>query len=186
MKARKKPVVIEFVKYDGKNVDDVRAFAGECVNMNGNDLYIQTLEGNMLANAGDYIIKGVNGEFYPCKPDIFEKTYDVITDERSAETGCFSFSEAVKVLKQGGVIRRQGWNGKNVVVFKQVPAHIENDIIPKMQSLPEAAKRLIMDNDKKYIDYTSQCLIYNKATGRADSWAPSISDVFANDWERVE
>lgn len=186
MKARKKPVVIKFVKWDGKNVNDVKAFAGECISMKGNDLYIQTLEGTMFANVGDYIIKGVNGEFYPCKPDIFEKTYDIITDECGMETGCFSFSEAIEVLKQGGIIRRQGWNGKDIVVFKQVPAHIESDIIPKMQSLPEAAKKLIMGNDKQYIDYTSQCLIYNKATGIADSWVPSISDVFANDWERVE
>lgn len=40
-------------------------------------LVIKTLEGNHLANIGDYIIKGVAGEFYPCKPDIFEKTYEV-------------------------------------------------------------------------------------------------------------
>ncbi len=39
-------------------------------------LIIPTLEGNIVANTGDYIIKGVNGEFYPCKPDIFQKTYD--------------------------------------------------------------------------------------------------------------
>ena len=41
-----------------------------------NGLFIQTLEGNMLATFGDWVIRGVNGEFYPCKPDIFEKTYD--------------------------------------------------------------------------------------------------------------
>ena len=42
-------------------------------------LCIYTLEGSHQANIGDYIIKGVNGEFYPCKPDIFEKTYDIVT-----------------------------------------------------------------------------------------------------------
>lgn len=42
------------------------------------ELTIHTLEGNMIASKGDYIIKGVNGEFYPCKPDIFEKTYEEV------------------------------------------------------------------------------------------------------------
>lgn len=46
-------------------------------------LIIRTLEGEHLANIGDYIIKGVQGEFYPCKPDIFEQTYEVIKDGNS-------------------------------------------------------------------------------------------------------
>lgn len=76
-------------------------------------------------------------------------------------------------------------DGKGLMVFKQVPAHIESDIIPKMQSLPQSAKDLILKG-KGFIDYTSQCLIYNENTGRADSWVPSISDVFAEDWEIVQ
>lgn len=95
-----------------------------------------------------------------------------------------SFGDAIEILKQGGAIRRSGWNGKGLMVFKQVPAHIESDIIPKMQSLPQSAKYLILKG-KGFIDYTSQCLIYNENTGRADSWVPSISDVFADDWEIV-
>lgn len=96
-----------------------------------------------------------------------------------------SFGSAIALLKSGFAIRRSGWNGKNLFVIKQIPAHIESDIIPKMQSLPQSAKDLIL-NGKGFIDYTSQCLIYNGNTGRADSWVPSISDVFANDWEIVE
>ena len=143
-------------------------------------VYIETLEGKMLANYGDYIIKGVNGEFYPCKPDIFEKTYD-----KADDSSVMGFGDAIEVLKQGGAVRRSGWNGKGLMVFKQVPAHIDSDIIPKMQSLPQSAKDLILKG-KGFIDYTSQCLIYNENTGRADSWVPSISDVFAEDWEIVE
>ena len=96
-----------------------------------------------------------------------------------------SFGDAIEILKQGGAIRRSGWNGKGLMVFKQVPAHIESDVIPKMQSLPQSAKDLILKG-KGFIDYTSQCLIYNENTGRADSWVPSISDVFADDWEIVQ
>ena len=97
---------------------------------------------------------------------------------------CFSFGEVIGLLKAGFVVRRFGWNGKGLSVFKQVPAHIGSDIIPKMQSLPQRAKDLILEK-KGSIDYTSQCLIYNETTGRADSWVPSISDVFAEDWEIV-
>lgn len=95
-----------------------------------------------------------------------------------------NFGMAIMALKAGYPIRRSGWDGKGLMVFKQVPAHIESDIIPKMQSLPQSAKDLILKG-KGFIDYTSQCLIYNENTGRADSWVPSISDVFADDWEIV-
>lgn len=96
-----------------------------------------------------------------------------------------NFGMAIMALKAGYPIRRSGWNGKSLMVFKQVPARIESDVIPKMQSLPQSAKDLIMKG-KGFIDYTSQCLIYNENTGRADSWVPSISDVFADDWEIVD
>ena len=95
-----------------------------------------------------------------------------------------SFGIAIQALKFGLAIRRSGWNGKGLFVVKQVPAHIESDVIPKMQSLPQSAKDLILKG-KGFVDYTSQCLIYNENTGRADSWVPSISDVFAEDWEIV-
>jgi len=96
-----------------------------------------------------------------------------------------TFGDAIEILKQGGAVRRSGWNGKGLFVVKQVPAHITEEIIPKMQSLPQSAKDLILKG-KGFIDYTSQCLIYNENTGRADSWVPSISDVFAEDWEIVQ
>ena len=196
MKYRKKPVVIEAIRLTTDNFDVVCDFMGGTpvpkhnpdfgIDENGNTnepylgVYIETLEGKMLANYGDYIIKGVNGEFYPCKPDIFEKTYD-----KADDSSVIGFGDAIEVLKQGGTVRRSGWNGKGLMVFKQVPAHIESDIIPKMQSLSQSAKDLIL-RSKGFIDYTSQCLIYNENNGRADSWVPSISDVFAEDWEIVE
>ena len=109
------------------------------------------------------------------------------TKMESKDGSCsgISFGSAIALLKSGFAIRRSGWNGKNLFVIKQVPAHIESDIIPKMQSLPQSAKDLIL-NGKGFIDYTSQCLIYNGNRGRADSWVPSISDAFADDWEIVD
>lgn len=96
-----------------------------------------------------------------------------------------TFGEALVYINDFKVMRRKGWNGKGLVVFRQVPAHIEEDIIPKMQSLPEDAKTIILATQKR-IDYTSQMLIYNTATARADSWVPSISDTLADDWEVVD
>ncbi len=88
----KKPVVIEAIRWTGNNIEELEEFAlndidqfsfeAHSVNIrtgkdaSGAPLEIQTLEGVMTVSDGDYIIKGVNGEFYPCKPDIFKKTYE--------------------------------------------------------------------------------------------------------------
>lgn len=92
MKYRKKPVVIEAFQYDGdlkgsdgqyyvpdwaiKAYEDNTMYYGELDGQLG-ELFIKTLEGVHHASVGDYIIQSVNGELYPCKPDIFEKTYEV-------------------------------------------------------------------------------------------------------------
>lgn len=77
---RKKPVVIEAVQFHGTNIEELRAFVPEQCRENkiGVGLGIKTLEGVMNVSIGDWIIKGVKGEFYPCKPDIFEATYDTV------------------------------------------------------------------------------------------------------------
>ena len=75
---RKKPVVIEAIQYDGHNAIAVLAWAKtDSITedfMGG--IEIETLEGTMRAEVNDWIIKGIKGEFYPCKPDIFAATYD--------------------------------------------------------------------------------------------------------------
>jgi hypothetical protein len=76
---RKKPVVIQAVQWDGKNQFEVMNFCKSCYFTSHGvvkDLYIDTLEGDMKASVNDYIIKGVEGEFYACKPNIFELTYE--------------------------------------------------------------------------------------------------------------
>jgi len=87
-KYRKKPVVIEAVQWTGNNLREVIDFTGLHPSANkwtweeyaavveAEGLKIFTLEGRMDASVGDYIIKGVKGEFYPCKPDIFAATYE--------------------------------------------------------------------------------------------------------------
>lgn len=86
MKYRKKPVVVDVIQFfydvdvilllqDELGIDPVKVdykYSKHPV------LKIETLEGMMIADVGDYVIKGVNGEFYPCKPDIFKKTYELV------------------------------------------------------------------------------------------------------------
>lgn len=76
-KFRKKPVEIEAIQWKGTNIEEVCGFYPDAVILE-NCIIVKTLEGDMRANVGDYIIKGVKGEFYPCKPDIFEATYDKV------------------------------------------------------------------------------------------------------------
>ena len=92
---RKKPVEIEAIQFTGsdENYDEVVKFmgseniAGECFIGNSCDaIFIKTLEGIMEASLNDYIIKGVQGEFYPCKPDIFEMTYDKVEENNDSDS----------------------------------------------------------------------------------------------------
>lgn len=74
----KKPVVIEAVQWTGENFDELWVFVFEEYRHNKihQPMGIKTLEDIMTVSIGDYIIKGINGEFYPCKPDIFKATYE--------------------------------------------------------------------------------------------------------------
>lgn len=84
MKYRKKPVVIEAVQFKDDSADtivEIQEFMQKNLEVSYEKpdnpvIKIETLEGVMEASIGDFIIKGVKGEFYPCKPDIFEKTYE--------------------------------------------------------------------------------------------------------------
>jgi hypothetical protein len=79
MQWKKKPVIVEAIQFNGVNIKVIKEFAGEdnvLSNHPGTIHWIKTLEGDMMISQGDYIIKGVKGEFYPCKPDIFYATYE--------------------------------------------------------------------------------------------------------------
>lgn len=97
MKFIKKPLVIDAIVWTGDNIDEALLFiqdgkpdfshlpndgtqvsSGVGHTPADGKLFIPTLEGNLAASPGDWIIRGVNGEFYPCKPDVFEKTYERI------------------------------------------------------------------------------------------------------------
>lgn len=85
MKYRKKPVVIEAMQYlREENISEIMDWFRDSNSTRNliyepkvNEYYIKTLEGKYIVSKGDFIIKGVKGEFYPCKPDIFEMTYEL-------------------------------------------------------------------------------------------------------------
>jgi len=86
MKYRKKPVVVEAMQFTDESKDRVFNFVGSqngFASFDKNEhpaLIIRTLEGEMTTNVGDWVIKGIKGEFYPCKPDIFEQTYEAVQE----------------------------------------------------------------------------------------------------------
>lgn len=85
MKFRKRPIVVEARLLTTENIKSLEEWCGGSIKgtslpVGERVIAIQTLEGEMWADIGDWIIKGVKGEFYPCKPDIFEQTYEEVKD----------------------------------------------------------------------------------------------------------
>ena len=87
-KFRKKPIIIEAIQWTGQNLEEIYDFMGLnplgvnidwiCDLVDRDGLTIKTLEGSMKANITDWIIKGIKGECYPCRPDIFKETYEPV------------------------------------------------------------------------------------------------------------
>lgn len=217
MKYRKKPVVIEAIQFvelsrtQGKfaerveyNDDEILDFVQLPMRVKttpdvGNPLgkvfiEIPTLEGVMQAQVGDYIIKGVNGEFYPCKPDIFAKTYEKVEHEQVTwlhqkmhgeaeqaeknniedvlpKTKYMDFGQAVRVVKNGVRVCRAGWNGKGMFLIF-IRGEAVSEVIKQRYGDPSS------NNTLKVLDsiymYTAQ--------GDLVPWLASQTDVLAEDW----
>jgi hypothetical protein len=75
---KKRPITIQAEKLNYNNIQELINEIGDDAYYSNDNFYIKTLEGDMKVNIGDYIIKGIKGEYYPCKSDIFESTYDLI------------------------------------------------------------------------------------------------------------
>lgn len=175
MKATKKPVTIECMKWDGTNFNEVQNFCGDVALFKENaetgcsELFIKTLEGDHHASAGDYIIRGVNGELYPCKPDIFEKTYDIAgADDK------FNFGKAIELLKEGKKVCRAGWNGKGMFLTLQAGSIVKGTMMRN-----EPAKEFYGEGDVKICPHIDM----KAADGSyVVGWLASQTDMLADDW----
>ena len=160
------------MKWDGTNFNDVQNFCGDVALFKDNaetgcsELFIKTLEGDHHASAGDYIIRGVNGEFYPCKPDIFEKTYDI--EEKCESVEMFSFSVAISLLKKGKKVCRAGWNGKGQYIELATAISYKN------------ANGLIINCNHDAIG--NKAIAFVGTSGVQMGWLASQSDMLAEDW----
>ena len=107
---RKRPVYVDAMKYDRKNGEDVANWLKERVIVAQNHVVVRTLSGNIYGDVGDYIIRGVDGDFSICNPDVFEKAYEPVEGVRS--TPRMSFGEAFDFIRKypGAYMRLPKWS----------------------------------------------------------------------------
>ena len=208
-KYRKKPVVVRAWEFDG-TTDSLPQMnhTAHKLRYRGYDrvndqhfpptVVVRTLEGDMTAQVGDYIIKGVNGEFYPCKPDIFAKTYEKVEheqvtrlhqkmhDEAKQEeknniedvlptTKCMDFGQALIKLKQGTKVARAGWNGKGM--FLALVKGPDADYFVNSRIFGTG----VDGNSEKQMPILDA--IYMKtADNKLVPWLASQTDVLSEDW----
>lgn len=202
----KRPVTIEAVRFDGiERVDDTGEpmFNGSfeppawlidslakseseegAVWTDHECLFIRTLEGEHRAQPGDWIIRGVKGELYPCKPTIFEVTYEAADTPdfpaNAREIGGvmmaerFDFGLAVHALRHGHRVARAGWNGKGMFLFLVPGSRFTVNRPPLLGIYPEGT----------VIDYQPH-IDMKTAQGTVVPWLASQGDVLADDWEIV-
>ena len=156
----KKPVVIEALQYDGENIEAIENFVGKKLStvMSSDvdvNLIIPTLEGDMTALKNDWIIKGVKGEFYPCKPDIFKQSYNMIKENNG-------------ILSEGEKRVRKSFNPsalKRVENFKSITASAIDEIAEVERRVKSASK-----DNPELGDFLRECATAKTALQDASMW----------------
>ena len=187
-KFRKKPVVIEAVKFSGNNYEQVKAFLGyppQYIDQALTQLRIYTLEGQHVASVGDWIIKGVKGEFYACKPDIFAMTYEPAAAPVAAPSGCVSVPRepTEAMIKAGGATPKMKIiNGyvataqlRGRFVDEQLGGPLSDCAIAQCYRAMLAAAPVATQEDRRYID---------PSTGQVLTDGPVATDTNRNDETR--
>ena len=189
----KKPVVIEAVEYNGVNKKEIEAFIGKKLDTiytelkEPLELKIPTLEGDMKASKGDYIIKGIKGEFYPCKPDVFKSTYNVVEDnngilsegEKRVRTNFnVSSSKSVDEAKQlmakainllatdQNDVASYYYDNLNTVQFRDLSGDYQREIATAKTKIEEAAMWAVkaLTNDIHVVSFSPSIKIEDKNT----------------------
>lgn len=190
----KKPVTIEARRFETNNDDGTHMtllcdWANEpkdkaVVTHDGTCIYIATLEGTMRADCGDWIIRGVEGELYPCKDSIFQATYAPAVPaqhRKSFEGGGrgLTFGQALEQLKDGDRIAREGWNGKGMWLSLSGVMGGRSVAAENFWSLHNAefARR------NGGFATVSPCITMKTASGEIlMGWLASQTDMLADDW----
>lgn len=139
-----------------------------------------------LVSFGNYLLgaergKNINSENSPNADQVHHADIENWKDSYPQKGFGLTFGQAIEAVVKGHRICRQGWNGKSLFVFQQVPAEISQEIIPKMQSLPQSVKEEFIKRGTR-IKYENQlALVHPDST--INGWSPSVSDALANDWE---
>ena len=190
IKFRKKPVVIEAYQWKesdalnlrGKGWPNWLVAATRCAEDGADQIVtqsfdgyatIKTLEGEMRADIGDWIIRGINGELYPCKPDIFAATYEP-ADAPIIDLNAADFSDALMWLKEGKRVCRSGWNGAGQFAWMVPPG--------SYPARMEAIKGHYPDDMVPYGAYFA----LKNAQETVVPWVPSVGDLLATDWQVYE
>lgn len=178
-KFTKKAVTIEAIRFsdDADTISNIHGFLGaettrvSYENPDAPVIKIETLEGTMTAQVGDWIIKGVKGEFYPCKHDIFQSTY------LPHGTTNRTFGEALDAAKTGKRIAREGWNGKGMwVCYGQGNPALEADKFWNPHTRKFAEEN---GGTAEVLPY----LIFKTADNKIlMGWLASQTDMLATDW----
>lgn len=183
---RKKPVVITAVEWDGteERFQEIRAMAKDSRivvnrNMEGK-VEIPTLEGVMTTDLGDYVIKGVKGELYPCKPDIFMATYESV--DVSPTTG-LDFGEAIIALKAGFKVAREGWNGKKMFLVLN-----GGYSVPRENARPDnhIDQKFLENEGCESLDILPHIDMWTAQKNLCVGWLASQTDMLASDWMIVQ
>lgn len=172
MKFRKKPVVIEAVQLTKELRNNMGPFpewalphleASRTEKIeNSEEIYINNLSGKLHVFDGDWIIRGTKeGDVYPCPDDVFKSTYEKECTAEGEEPARFNFSRALRILKEGKKVAREGWNGKGMYIQYVLGKDHEHAIIEPF---------LVIKNVKNSFN----------------TWVPSISDLLAEDWSVVK
>ena len=186
----KKPVVIEAIQYNGMNITEVESFVGAklptvWLSVEETQLILSTLEGDMKVSKGDYVIKGIKGEFYPCKPDVFKSTYNVVEDnngilsegEKRVRTNFnVSSSKAVDAAKQlmaeaiNLLSRDQNdvasyyYDNINTTQYRELSGDYQREVATAKTKIEEAAMWAVkaLTNDIHIVDFNSSINVEDK------------------------
>lgn len=162
MRARKKPVVVDVMQLkmcSARSYRKCKEFVGESwidLHKMPNELPgIETLEGTMEISDGDYIIKGVQGEFYPCKPDIFEETYDLINDDGAKNVDDSDYGFLWNGPEKTLIVNGQKEERITKAVITLVPYQVVKVELEKLVTMPNVGVIGEVDVEIKDIDFDS-------------------------------